>query len=75
MYGIRKGNNILGYSGGVKVFLPPYLVTRPVIIYSAIEADNLLQLIMSGTNDYSLTVHRFTDEELEQFTFNKLSGY
>lgn len=75
MYGIRKGNNILGYSGGVKVFLPLYLVTRPVIIYSAIEADNLLQMIMTGIDDYSLTIHKFSDEELEQFTFNKLSGY
>lgn len=70
-----RGNTILGYSHGVKVFLPVYLLKNPVIIYSAIEADNLLQLIMSGTNDYSLTVHRFTDEELERFTFNKLSGY
>lgn len=75
MYGIRRGNTILGYSHGVKVFLPIHLIRNPVIIYSAIEADNLLQLIMSGTNDYSLIVHRFTDEELEQFTFNKLSGY
>lgn len=75
MYGIKRGNTILGYSGGVKIFLSPHLLKNPVIIYSAIEADNLLQLIMSGTNDYSLIVHKFSSEELEQFTFNKLSGY
>lgn len=75
MYGIRRGNTILGYINGVKVFLPPHLLKHPVIIYSALEADNILQMIMTAMNDYSVLVHRFTDEELEEFTFNKLSGY
>lgn len=75
MYGIRRGNTLLNRSVGLVVFLPISLIKDPVIIYSAIEADNFLQMLMSGTNDYSLTVHRFTDEELEQFTFNKLRGY
>lgn len=75
MYGIRRGNALLGHANGIKVFLPIHLVTHPVIIYSAIEADNFLQMIMIGIDDYSLTIHKFTDEELAQFTFNKLTGY
>jgi hypothetical protein len=48
---------------------------QPAIIYSAYEADLLCQKIMTQMGDYSLTVCKFTEEELEQFTINRLKGY
>jgi hypothetical protein len=75
-YGIKRGNKFLAWFGkdGPRIFVPLH-ISYPIIFYSAYEVDNFLQHLMSTTNDYSLTVHQFSDEELEEFTVRKLRGH
>jgi len=54
------------------VFIDKFI---PVVRYNGFEIDNILQQIMTGTGDYIYTaVFKFTEEELEQITVNKLQS-
>jgi len=71
MYGIRLKDSILCKVGQMTIFIPKEHATLPVIRYSQIEIDQLLQDMTIDYNDYAMVAHKFTEDELMQFVFNR----
>jgi hypothetical protein len=72
MYGLRLGSNILCGPEPVMSFVPMVIAKKPIIRFSAIEIDDLLQKFSVIFDEYSIVVHKFTEEEMMQFTVNRL---
>jgi hypothetical protein len=79
-YGIKRGKTMLCWAKHIngtlfKAFLPILPRSNPVIFYSAYEVDNYVQELMTELDDYSIVVHKFSEEELAELLIRKLRGH
>lgn len=77
MFGIGLDRNqVLCHYGNDRLqFQSRSKMSRPVMVESATEIDNLLQEVMVAYNIYSMYVIEFTEEEEVEFLIKRLQGY
>jgi hypothetical protein len=76
MYGIKGKYGILCWAASRGMnFYPLSRYNNPVIKESPMEIDNLLQQLMSDSDDYSMSVFKFTEEQEAEYIIKKLKGW
>ena len=76
MYGIKGKHGILCWTTNHGMtFYPEDLYNNPVIKESPNEIDDLLQYLMTDSNDYSMTVFKFTEDQEDELIIKRLRGY